>query len=342
MLPTRVDTTRERPATFLFLQGIASPFFADLGQALLKRGHRVRRINFSSGDWLFWRLGSDNYRGPRDGWDAYIAGYIVEHGVTDIVLFGDCRPYHVAAREAASPLGVRIHVFEEGYLRPNWVTCELGGVNGHSSLPRCPDEIRAIARRLPLAGRAMPASGDMARRSLWDVAYNVANIGFPYFFPHFRSHRPIHIAAEYVGWIKKFAGRASTRRQARELNEIYLARKHEYFLLPLQLDSDYQIRIHSPFLGVEGFMDRGHRVLCRPCQHRRAPTDQASPPRQRAGQLAQTRQELRPASWRGRPARFHRWRRPPEPHRRQPRRRPGEQHGGDAVPGARPSDGRRG
>ena len=30
----------------------------------------------------------------------------------------------------------------------------------------------------------------------------------------------------------------------------------DYFLLPLQLDSDYQIRVHSPFLGVEGFMDR--------------------------------------------------------------------------------------
>ncbi|GJE18472.1 capsule biosynthesis protein [Methylobacterium marchantiae] len=256
MLPTRVDPTRERPATFLFLQGIASPFFADLGRALLKRGHQVRRINFSSGDWLFWRLASDNYRGPRDGWDAYIAGYIVEHGVTDIILFGDCRPYHVAAREAARPLGIRVHVFEEGYLRPNWVTCELGGVNGHSSLPRDPDEIRAIARRLPRAGRAMPASGDMARRSLWDVAYNVANIGFPYFFPHFRSHRPIHVLAEYVGWIRKFASRSRTRRQAQELNEIYLEREAEYFLLPLQLDSDYQIRIHSPFLGVEGFMDR--------------------------------------------------------------------------------------
>ena len=151
MLPTRVDTTRERPATFLFLQGIASPFFADLGQALLKRGHRVRRINFSSGDWLFWRLGSDNYRGPRDGWDAYIAGYIVEHGVTDIVLFGDCRPYHVAAREAASPLGVRIHVFEEGYLR-----AELGHVRAR----RCerPFLAASLSRRDP-RHRPAPAAG---------------------------------------------------------------------------------------------------------------------------------------------------------------------------------------
>jgi capsular polysaccharide export protein len=96
----------------------------------------------------------------------------------------------------------------------------------------------------------------MARRSLWDVAYNIANIGFPYFYPNFRSHRPTHIAAEYAGWIKKFSRRGRTRREAIRCNEIYNAVGADYFLLPLQLDSDYQIRVHSPFLGVEGFMDR--------------------------------------------------------------------------------------
>ena len=43
---------------------------------------------------------------------------------------------------------------------------------------------------------------------------------------------------------------------AARCSEIYHAVGCDYFLLPLQLDSDYQIRVHSPFLGVEGFMDR--------------------------------------------------------------------------------------
>ena len=255
-LRPHADMHRDRPATFLFLQGLASPFFADLGLALKARGHNVRRINFSSGDWLFWRLPADNYRGSFADWGDYVAAYIRQHGVTDIILFGDCRPYHVAATVAAEPFGVRLHVFEEGYLRPNWITCELGGVNGHSPLPKTADEIRAVARRLPQPGRAMPSSGDMARRSLWDIAYNIANFGFPYFFPCFRSHRPHHIAVEYAGWIKKFSRRAHTRREAARLNEAYVAIEADYFLLPLQLDSDYQIRVHSPFLGVEAFMDR--------------------------------------------------------------------------------------
>ena len=269
MTQPRADASGSHAATFLFLQGIASPFFSELGRALRQRGYNVRRINFSAGDWLFWRLPADHYRGSRDGWDAHIETYIREHGVTDIVLFGDCRPYHQAAILVAKPMGVRIHVFEEGYIRPYWITCEQGGVNGNSPMPKTAEEIRAIARRLPQAGRAMPLTGDMARRSLWDIGFNIANIGFPYLYPGFRSHRPNHIAAEYGGWIKKFVRRQRTRREAARIGESYEAINADYFLLPLQLDSDYQIRVHSPFLGVEGFMDR---VIASFARHSSAPT----------------------------------------------------------------------
>ena len=269
MTQPRADASGSHAATFLFLQGIASPFFSDLGRALRDRGHTVRRINFSAGDWLFWRLPSDNYRGNREGWDAYIEAYIRTHSVTDIVLFGDCRPYHQAAILIAKPMGVRIHVFEEGYVRPYWITCEQGGVNGNSPLPKTAEEIRAIARKLPQAGRAMPLTGDMARRSIWDIGFNAANIGFPYLYPGFRSHRPNHIAAEYGGWIRKFVRRKRTRREAARVGENYKAVNAAYFLLPLQLDSDYQIRVHSPFLGVEGFMDR---VIASFARHSSAPT----------------------------------------------------------------------
>ncbi|TFZ57275.1 capsular biosynthesis protein [Methylorubrum sp. Q1] len=269
MTQPRAHAIGPRAATFLFLQGIASPFFSVLGSALRERGHGVRRINFSAGDWLFWPFPADHYRGKRDGWDAYLEAYIRTHAVTDIVLFGDCRPYHQAAVLVAKPMGVRIHVFEEGYIRPYWITCEAGGVNGNSTLPKRAEEIRELARKLPQPGRAMPLTGDMGRRSLWDIGFNIANIGFPYLYPGFRTHRPNHIAAEYAGWIRKFVRRRRTRREAARVNEIYHAINADYFLLPLQLDSDYQIRVHSPFLGVEGFMDR---VIASFAKHSQAPT----------------------------------------------------------------------
>ena len=34
----------------------------------------------------------------------------------------------------AQEVGLTVHVFEEGYLRPSWITYERGGSNGHSRL----------------------------------------------------------------------------------------------------------------------------------------------------------------------------------------------------------------
>ena len=92
---------------FLFLQGPASRFFGTLGAALAGRGHGVRRINFHGGDQAFWPLpGSISYRGADRDWPAFVEATIVEEGVTDIILFGDCRPRHRAAVKVAEQLEV--------------------------------------------------------------------------------------------------------------------------------------------------------------------------------------------------------------------------------------------
>ena len=45
--------------------------------------------------------------------------------------------------------GVRVFVFEEGYIRPDWMTLEHDGVNGHSPFDRDPELILASSRWLP-------------------------------------------------------------------------------------------------------------------------------------------------------------------------------------------------
>jgi len=105
-----LDALRDRPATFLFLQGIATPFFSDLGRALRARGHAVRRINLCPGDWLFWRGEADNYRGRREAWGEYLEAYLTREGITDIVLFGDSHADHWSTPlvEAASRNGAKV------------------------------------------------------------------------------------------------------------------------------------------------------------------------------------------------------------------------------------------
>jgi capsular polysaccharide export protein len=43
---------------------------------------------------------------------------------------------HAKAVKQAKSAGLRVHVFEEGYLRPYWVTYESDGSNGHSQLTK--------------------------------------------------------------------------------------------------------------------------------------------------------------------------------------------------------------
>ena len=255
-VPETVPSTR--PAgkrIYLFLQGLASPFFAELGQALVRRGHEVRRIHLSLGDHLFWQMPADSYRGSLANWRKYLTAYLSRHSVTDIVLFGDCRPYHRVAISLAGRRRVHVHVCEEGYLRPHWITVERGGVNGHSTLPRDPDQLRSLAAGLTTPTFVEMKGSHFVRRAFWDVSYNVANmLGRP-FYPFYRRHRPYHVLVEYAGWVRRIARRRRAERLAAGEVAREVARPGGYFLVPLQLDSDYQIRVHSRFAYLEEFLD---------------------------------------------------------------------------------------
>ncbi|MEM9032418.1 MAG: capsule biosynthesis protein CapA, partial [Pseudomonadota bacterium] len=119
---------------FLFLQGPHGPFFQQLAHALRRTGARCHRVGFNRGDRAFWRDRASYtwFTGPPDDWPREIDRLIRDLGVTDIVLYGDTRPVHAAAIRAATLSGVQAHIFEEGYLRPWWITYERGGANGHS------------------------------------------------------------------------------------------------------------------------------------------------------------------------------------------------------------------
>jgi capsular polysaccharide export protein len=118
----------------LLLQGPVGPFFDRLTHWLRARNKRVHRIVFSGGDLHDSQATSPiRYTGPIDQWRAFLTAQCVQLKVDTIVLFGQSRPYHQVAIEAARQLAVDIVVLEEGYFRPGFMTMELDGVNGNST-----------------------------------------------------------------------------------------------------------------------------------------------------------------------------------------------------------------
>ena len=112
-------TRATQPRVFLFLQGPHGPFFAQLARQLSAAGHKVLRAGFNAGDRAFWSDPASYVaiKNPIEAWPARFDALVAEHGVTDIVLYGDTRPVHALAKEQAYAAGICVHVFEEGYLR---------------------------------------------------------------------------------------------------------------------------------------------------------------------------------------------------------------------------------
>lgn len=233
--------------TFLFLQGPHGPYFAMLADALRARGHRALRININGGDRLDWPgEGATDYRGSFRNWPLFFDDFIVNHGVTDLILYGDCRPYHTSAHGMARLRDLHVHVMEEGYIRPDFLTLQDDGVNGNSTLPLDPQFYWEQAASLPEQDEALPPVPSTFRARARNTMRNgLASAMLRPLFPFYRTHRPHSFIMESVAWMWKLVRRQRDLRYA--LAEWDRIAGRPFFALPLQLNSDYQIRVHSPF-----------------------------------------------------------------------------------------------
>lgn len=247
---------------FLFLQGGVSALFARLALQLERSGHRVSRLNFCSGDQLLWpRPGAIAFRAPLVRLQQDLSALLGERQITDLLLFGASRPVHRSAIAVATELGLRVHLLEEGYLRPNWLTVERAGPGGESLLPRDPDWYRRAAGWLPdhpvrPPDQAPMPSSDLKARALWGAAYQLARLADPLRFPHYRSHRCDPLLAEVRGWLRRFSCLPLQRAADSAQIDALLESDAPLFLLPLQLHGDAQVVCHSGFASMQELIDR--------------------------------------------------------------------------------------
>ncbi|WP_212523978.1 capsule biosynthesis protein CapA [Actibacterium sp. MT2.3-13A] len=243
---------------FLFLQGPHGPFFDRLARMLRAAGARVWRVGFNAGDRAFW-TGADSYipfTGTGAEWPETFAALLRDHAVTDIVLYGDTRPIHARAVEAARAAGLRVHVFEEGYLRPYWVTYERGGANGHSRLMQMSvEEMRtALADADPDQPDAPAHWGDMRQHIFYGALYHYFVMFRNADYANFRPHRALDVTKEFRLYLRRLL---LMPLQAAERFVATQRIRHggfPYHLVLLQLEHDSSFQCHSPFSTMPEFL----------------------------------------------------------------------------------------
>ncbi len=244
----QAETRAPSDRRVLFLQGPLSPLFRLIGEHLRSEGMSVFRINFCAGDWLHWHgTGCSSFKGTPSDWPEFIENYLSRHGITDLVLHGDQRIYHRAAVAKAREKGIHVAVTELGALRPGWMTLERNGLSTLSHFPDDPDAIRGIS------DSAGPVDlSPMFPSSFWlqtapDVVYNLLNVFLAPLYPAYERHTIYPPIPEYArGAVRLVGEKARTTRAERDIRHLQAAGTR-YFVLPLQLEGDYQLRRHSPY-----------------------------------------------------------------------------------------------
>lgn len=238
----------------LLLQGPIGPFFSRFGDDLESRGFAVTKVNFNGGDRLFYRRpGAIDYTGKLEEWEAWVERLMVNRSIGRVYLFGDCRAYHRIAREVAQRLDVRVFVFEEGYIRPNYITLEENGVNGHSSMMDGHLNISVEGAEIP---KEYPQPGKVFQlTALYSMLYYWASASRSRRFPHYRHHRPFEWLSEGARWIRSGLRKwRYARRERYLLDELLPQFGQNYFVCPLQVHCDMQVVVHSDFNSIEHFI----------------------------------------------------------------------------------------
>ncbi len=239
----------------LLLQGPLGPFFQHFSRFLASQGIRVHKLNFNGGDESWSCAGSNiSYRDSLVNWPAFLDEVIKRLHIDTVFCYNDCRLYHQYARLYCQEQHIRFYVFEEGYLRPDYITLEPNGVNAHSPW---------YGRLEALLSEVLPVEKNdhfvinptFNRRIGYAIRYYIFMQLYYRRFTHYQHHRCRTCLSEGLAWLKGFYTKYIYKERDQNLKK-RLIDKHSghIFLVPLQVTDDFQVRVHSCFDDISHFI----------------------------------------------------------------------------------------
>lgn len=227
-------------------------FFNRFASFLQTQDIKVSKINFNAGDAFFYR--HDNtyeYTDTLAQFTAWLQAFIKEHGIDAIVCFGDCRPHHTQAACVSEQVGISFFVFEEGYLRPDYITLQEHGINGYSRLNI--EDIKALKKA---NDKPLYTHNRFYRLSIAAIVYYIMTWLYKRRYPHYSHYRGMTAWQEAIAWLKapwrKLKGYIPDKQLQNKLTK---KNGNNYFLISLQVHNDSQITHHSDYRDVVQFID---------------------------------------------------------------------------------------
>ena len=235
----------------LLLMGPIGLFFARFCDYLRGCGIPVTKVAFPLQEFGFPAEVRVPYSGSMQEWRPFLRQLLQERDIRHIFMYGDFIIPHRIAIEEAHQAGIEAWVFELGYIRPNYVTLELDRVNSRSNLNRPVSFYRA----LPAIEQLPQGVRDPGCR--WRKAWKA-----PTFIQHAFTDYPIiegehklqpspgflwcQLRGSWRFWLYRWQERQLKQRLLEHLS---------FFLVVLQVSSDSQIQMGSPYRGMHDFIE---------------------------------------------------------------------------------------
>jgi len=173
------------------------------------------------------------------------------------VLYGDTRLIHARAVGAARELGLVVHVFEEGYMRPYWVTYERGGSNGYSRLMDM--TLPEMRRALEISDLDVPEPpahwGDMRQHVFYGALYHWFLLFRSAEYRNFRRHRDLPVTTEALLYTRRLLLMPFVALDRMAATARIKLSGFPYHLVLMQLEHDASFRKHSPFTRMQDFIE---------------------------------------------------------------------------------------
>ena len=233
----------------VLLQGPVGSFFASLADWLETKQIECFKVNFNAGDWRYYhhRPRIWHYRNKADQFATWFSEQVLTHQIDAIVCFGDCRFYHRQASKVAKQLNIQFYAFEEGYIRPDYITFEADGVNSFSNFLSLFEHNQIV----PCKTQQQPSHNHYSAMVRSSIQYYLFWALFCWLYPFYRHHRGYNPIQELYYWIVSGIRRIHNKWiEPKPFHHLIRNHNKKYFIFTLQVHNDSQVRVHSDYQDI--------------------------------------------------------------------------------------------